>query len=782
MPTVDPSLLLKNLQSYAGQLPEATRATFLADLIQVQAALSHAAPTLPSDTPPISNLADLVHSSDDAIISKTLEGIVTTWNQAAEALYGYSAEEMVGQPVALLFAPDHQEDFQWVLDEIRAGRRIQHYHTPRRRKDGQLINISLTVSPIHNAEGVIVGASSISRDVTSMEQATDLLRSEKELAQKYLDVAGVVLLVLNPEGQIVLINQVGCQILGYDLEEELIGKDWFDEFVPPSMREPVKQDFLQRSTNAETLLGEHETLLLTRSGEERLMRWRTSFLRTPQGEMQALIASGEDITERKRAEKELYQSRQMLLLVLDSIPQQVFWVDRNDIYLGCNRAFAQVAGVNGPKDLIGKHDRDLWWHGKAISWDEEDRTLMNTDTSHLDYIVPFTDIDGSPRWVCKSKMPLHDRDGNVFGLLGTIEDITDQKYTEEEMLSTSVQLKQWVTSLEKRNHESDLMRQMGDFLQACNTNDEAYSVVAQFAPQLFQHTSGGLFVMNNSRRALEAMATWGNLQSETLFPPEDCWALRRGQLHEFNATDQGLVCRHVDATFRGAYIGIPMMAYGELMGLLHIEFPQEGMLDEPMRLLARITADHLALSFSNLRLRETLRAQSIRDTLTGLFNRRYMEESLEREFHRAVRKQYEVGIIMFDIDHFKYFNDTFGHNAGDAILRELGIIFQHYVRKEDIACRYGGEEFILIMPDITEEVAMQRAEKICSVVRAMTVEYQRQPLGVITLSGGLAMFADEELSVDRILKRVDVALYAAKNNGRNRIEIASSSQKGTPSS
>ena len=187
---------------------------------------------------------------------------------------------------------------------------------------------------------------------------------------------------------------------------------------------------------------------------------------------------------------------------------------------------------------------------------------------------------------------------------------------------------------------------------------------------------------------------------------------------------------------------------------------------------ALVVTEHLTLSLANLRLKEMLRTQATRDALTGLFNRRYMEESLEQEFHRSHRNKHPVSIIMLDIDHFKKFNDTYGHDAGDALLKELGTMLKSIVRKEDIACRYGGEEFILILPEATIEIAAQRAEYFRKALQFTSFRHLDQNIAMITVSMGVASYPDHGQDSETVFRRADEALYKAKNNGRNRVETA----------
>jgi diguanylate cyclase (GGDEF)-like protein len=182
--------------------------------------------------------------------------------------------------------------------------------------------------------------------------------------------------------------------------------------------------------------------------------------------------------------------------------------------------------------------------------------------------------------------------------------------------------------------------------------------------------------------------------------------------------------------------------------------------------------DSLSLSIANLKLRATLRQQSIRDPLTGLYNRRYMEETLERELLRASRNHESVGVIMLDIDNFKNFNDTFGHQAGDVLLQSLGHFFHSHVRGEDVACRYGGEEFILLLPGSTREQTFQRAEEMRKDAQNLNVSFRGQSLGAITLSFGVSVFPDHGTTPDILIQKADQALYRAKSEGRNRVIVA----------
>jgi diguanylate cyclase (GGDEF)-like protein len=184
-----------------------------------------------------------------------------------------------------------------------------------------------------------------------------------------------------------------------------------------------------------------------------------------------------------------------------------------------------------------------------------------------------------------------------------------------------------------------------------------------------------------------------------------------------------------------------------------------------------VLARQVASALGNLKLKESLKNQSICDPLTGLFNRRYMEESVEREFSRANRSKTSVAIIMMDLDHFKQFNDTFGHQAGDTLLRSLGDLLKRNTRGQDIACRYGGEEFAIVLSDSNLAGALQRAEILRQQVKQLSVEYAGQLLGAVSVSMGIALFPDHGTSMGDVLRAADQALYSAKREGRDRVSV-----------
>jgi len=376
---------------------------------------------------------------------------------------------------------------------------------------------------------------------------------------------------------------------------------------------------------------------------------------------------------------------------------------------------------------------------------------------------------------------IRDTTGKITGASAIACDITERKQAERALQRANEKLATWVNELERRSRETMLVNQMNDLLQSCLTTEEAYAVIGQCAPKLFAAESGALCMLNASVNLVEAVAVWGKTPvGERVFGPQECWALRRGQLYVVDHPRLGLLCQHLSQPVESGYLCVPMMAHGEALGVLHVQGsphelsqPEETRqrLMESRQRLALAVAGHVALALANLKLRETLRLQSIRDPLTGLFNRRYMRESLERELRRAARNVRPLAVIMLDIDHFKRFNDTFGHEAGDVLLRALGSFLQRRTRGEDIGCRYGGDEFTLLLMDAPLEVARQRAEQLREAFKHLNTPYGEQILGPATLSAGVAVFPEHGSTGEDLLRAADQALYRAKAKGRDRVVI-----------
>ena len=336
------------------------------------------------------------------------------------------------------------------------------------------------------------------------------------------------------------------------------------------------------------------------------------------------------------------------------------------------------------------------------------------------------------------------------------------------------QLVSWTDELEQRNSEFSLLLQFGDLLQSCRSIEEIYSIIKRSALQLFPTDSGVLYLYNDSRTQLYSSVEWGSEPQPEFMGPDDCWALRLGQTNLYADPEKSLPCGHM-STKKVPSICVPVAAQGETLGTLHIAigrgFEDRQYIDARQR-VAVSAAEHIGLSLQNLRLRESLREMSIRDPLTGLYNRRHMDAAFDREISKAKRKECPISVILLDIDHFKKVNDEYGHEAGDAVLKGLGALLTRSVRESDIACRYGGEEFLLILPEADMNVAYKRAEGIRLAFGKMQVQAGGRILQNFKISAGISAFPYCGENAETVIACADAALYKAKEGGRDRVYVA----------
>lgn len=379
-------------------------------------------------------------------------------------------------------------------------------------------------------------------------------------------------------------------------------------------------------------------------------------------------------------------------------------------------------------------------------------------------------------------LPILDSLGHITHAVVVAGDVTDQQRADLALHETADRLATTVATLSRHTADMSALSEMVHLLQLCPTLPDAYAVIPRSIQRLLPGASGVVYILDPSRTALEAAVGWGaQAPAAQAFKPDDCWAVRRGQAHVVAGPEGALVCPHVAHVPDGGYACVPLRARGESIGVLFVAGPRRpfeaagvertGPAEEA-GVSVSLIGEHLGLALANLRLWETLRTQSIRDPLTGLYNRRFMEDAFERELYRAGRGHHPVGCAMFDLDHFKQFNDTFGHQAGDTLLKELGRLLRSVTRHNDIVCRYGGEEFVWILPDAPRDETLRRAEQFRTAVASLTVTHLGRGLGSVTVSLGISMFPEHGETVETLLRLADMALYKAKAGGRDRIETA----------
>ncbi|GAB5350154.1 sensor domain-containing diguanylate cyclase [Alteriqipengyuania sp. 357] len=330
--------------------------------------------------------------------------------------------------------------------------------------------------------------------------------------------------------------------------------------------------------------------------------------------------------------------------------------------------------------------------------------------------------------------------------------------------------KRHVESINETQDQIEELFSMTDTLQSADSNSDAAQVLRATSRKLLPGCGVALYVFNNSRDRLDLVDCWDMPESymptESLVPA-NCWALKRGKDHFNNPLEQSLCCSHYIGDV--ASIEVPMMARGQVFGLLVLgdRGGKCDNLDRAQR-IARALADSTSLALSNISLREQLRTQSLRDPMTGLYNRRYMEDTLDRFIALSHRQHQSTSVLMIDLDNFKHLNDEHGHAKGDAVLKEVAANVVGALRPSDVVCRYGGEELLVILPDCGLDDAIMRAEQV-----RMRVEGLSEPHGChITASIGVASLPETGKSSADLLAASDAALYEAKGAGKNQVHAA----------
>ena len=624
----------------------------------------------------------------------------------------------------------------------------------------------------------LLGRSNVLKRARAIEQERDLLRI-------VTDGLPAGIFAKDLDGRYVMANRKFAEFKGARSGADIVGKTAFD-FMPEEEAATVASEDLDIKNGKSSAL-EFERSTVSAKGNIKWDRTTRVPLIDASGKVIGVAGIQRDITRSKRLEQRLKEEEARLLAAqqiaqLGSFEMDIIdGVDLERCPMRCSPELLRIAGFDPRQAELPRSSTNIFHLVIPEDWNGIKEILAATIRDSKPYVLDFRILcrDGSQRSVqCAGDVVCDPQNGKPTKLQGTVHDITDRKRAEAQIEAANENLGRHVRELQERSKELLLLSEMGGLLQSCNAMDEAYVAIAGSAEPLFPNWVGALYMISASRNVVEAVTQWGPpVWGERVFAPSECWALRRGRLNWFNIKENSMRCHHADAPQVTESLCVPLMAHGEALGVLHLQ-PKRAVGQRPStpehnaeddRRLAVVLAEHIGLALGNLKLRETLRNQSIRDPLTGLFNRRYMEESLEREMSRATRDKGSVAIIMLDVDHFKEFNDTFGHQAGDAALRALGDFLKRTTRGQDIICRYGGEEFALVFGGSSVEGALERAEALRERIKHLEIHYGGQLLGTITVSMGIALFPDHGLTVAEVLRGADQALYCAKREGRDQI-------------
>lgn len=491
--------------------------------------------------------------------------------------------------------------------------------------------------------------------------------------------------------------------------------------------------------------------------------------------------------ELKAKERQLADSEHQYRKLLESVTDYVY---RVEVVGGQPVRTVHSPGahaVTGYGVSRFENDKNLWLQmvyedDRPIVVEQARRALAGSSVSPIEHRIVHR--NGSVRWI-RNTMVVHTQNGVVVSYEGLITDVTERKMAEQALQLANDQLKSMNEELRALAADDALFNELQNSLSVCNKPAEVLGVFEAYGPRLFPESSGCLYRIGRGRDFIEAVCSWGDRSGfEVVVRSEHCWALRRSKPHGNLLPEPSVLCSYMKDAGYG-YLCVPLGALGEALGVFRVLLgpPHKGLDEESLAKhraakasLAVKVADALSLSLASIDLREQLTNQAVRDSLTGLFNRRYLEETLSREVRRAARTSVPLSVVMLDIDHFKQFNDSFGHEMGDLALQQVATYLMNHFRGDDVACRFGGEEFMLVMTGASREDALRRSEEARSAIESLSFPCGLSAPAKLTASFGVATYPEDGADGSQLVQKADQALYMAKSLGRNRVVLSQQSE------
>ncbi|QQR72149.1 MAG: diguanylate cyclase [Holophagales bacterium] len=711
---------------------------------------------------------DLMERMGETIASpvfvKNREGRYTALNRAYEELLGVPRETLLGHTDRERVSDPEIATYERLDGEALAGSEGVRFETTVERPGLPPRRVEVHKRSFADESGRVLGLVGVVHDITGLREAQARLAASEARFRAMIEGSLDLIFVLGPQARLEYANPRAENAMGWPASE-IVGRSAI-EFVHPDDA-GLARGMIRLMSEDRTARPRLEARLASRSGEWLDVEVWASPLESADGHFSFLVVA-HDIRERRRVQRELAESRARLQRVLEHMPVMLSAVGEDGRYAVWNRECERVTGYSLEEladEKVGTSMARLF--PDPVDLDRLRHEWAAREGEFRDWEMEIVCKDGSRKVTSWSSI------ARQFPIAGwrtwsIAADVTDRRRAEREKAAALETLQSWVGKLQKLN-------ELDDLLHACRNLTEAYAVLEKSLPPLFAADAGQLFRPDAGSDTMTCVLTWGGLGSESL-ARTSCWGLRLGHPHLHGPETSSVACEHVERGSGNASICAPLLAQGELLGLLHLrKFIRSSATENAWSSelqLAQMVAGHLSLRIAALGLRETLEYRSTRDPLTGLFNRRYFEETLTREIHSSGRHRRPLAIVMVDIDRFKRINDTYGHAVGDVALREVASALQRGLRASDVPSRWGGEEFVLLLPEATVPPATHRAEELRRAVLALAADRVRGLPPELSVSAGVAVYPLHGETAEALLKAADQALYRAKANGRNRVETA----------
>jgi diguanylate cyclase (GGDEF)-like protein/PAS domain S-box-containing protein len=708
----------------------------------------------------------IYRSISEGIWLTDLNFMVIYANQAVIDHRGFSLEELrLLKLEDQLTQPSYLAVQQVIVQEVTPNRIAEPNYQFQKSleleflcKNASVYWAEVTITLVRDDSGRAIGFLGVSRTITDRKRIENaLIESEKRYRTLFEDFP-LGLYQTTPSGRIINVNPAFIKMLRFPDKDSLLSLKTSDLLVNPEDRK--KQ---LHTLNHSNILLKSELQVRCKDGNILWVRDNAHSVKTDQGKVQYYEGSLEDITQLREAEEALKQSEERYRNLVENMGEGMTIVDANENILFANPAADRIFGVN-EGSLTSRNLRDF------LEPAQLNEVLAQTNRRKMGerslYEITISRSDGEKRILQVTATAQYDPAGKFSNSFGVIHDVTDERKDQIALESVKAELDIRVRELENRNREIGALTDMVNMLQRCTTIPETFVVIESFIRQLIPEAKGALYLGKPGTQKYKLVRQWGMPAiSKTEIINEDCWALRREKYYYLTETLTSPLCSHLGKPIPLSTICVPIMIQNHGSGLLHLQTAQDEMrLTENHLRLANNFAEQINLALSNLQLQEELHEQAIRDSLTGLFNRYYMEETLEKEIARSKRNEKTISIMMLDFDNFKELNTIFGHPKADEALTAFGGLLNDSIRSSDIACRYGGDEFLVIMPEVSSAVLLQRADAIRNKVKSIHFHSAPNSSVVLTVSIGLAIFPKNGTTSNALLTAADKALLKAKKS------------------
>lgn len=670
----------------------------------------------------------------DAVFTLDADTRIIACNPAASEIFGYTPQEMLGQTIALLHVDAHalSEFHKELFRAVQEPGYLLLPEFPMRREDGTCFPAEHSVMPLIDEQGKYIGWVSVVRDITERKDAERALRESEARYRLMADHATDMISRHSLDGTYRYVSPACYAILGYQ-PEELVGRNSYNFFHPDDL------DAIRQSHTTILNVADAYVVSYRKRHKDGHYVWLETTSRTIQdvqrGSVVEIVAISRDITERKRIETELEQSLALLQATFDSTADGIIVTTPEQGIISHNHKFRQMWQLSGSCPTLSANV-------------EQYMSVMAKQVKDPDaFLRRIEDIGHTPEAETYDILELHD--GRIFeyystpyqagsisaGRVWSFRDVTDRKRAEAELHASRARLQAMfdnaavgIVLLDASGNVINANNRTADMLRCSVDNVTRLNFLDVTHPE-------------------DIETSYDRIQSLINGKTDNCRIERR-------------IVRQDGSMFWG---DVAITAIRDTAGIL------DAIIGVVIDITERKEAEALIQQVN-----EQLKYQAICDPLTGLFNRRYLDETLRRELQRAARQCHPLAVVLLDIDHFKHVNDTYGHDAGDVVLQAVAEVLQSRTRSNDIVCRYGGEEFVLILPGASLEDTWRRAEELRTRIKYLVVKHYDQSLETVTISAGIAVFPMHAASDEEMVKAADTALYRAKANGRDCVVVAES--------